>query len=305
MSARNRCSRLVAASAALSAAIATGALAAPASAPTITGPVTLVAGGCQAHGGCGYDFTLAPTATADPTRPWHAYWVETGSARGQAGWCTIEATATLAWGGGAPPVATYPGRGSTTVAARSTATLPLDAGGTATSPGRLAGGGMPPGIITTWVGAGHMTSLWQGRSTVDPILVLAAELDNPTDPAPPAPGLADDYSIGLPCADFAPPGNTFLARFAHPTIRLGQTAYLELRIPKTGMGEQTVDGSATVQMIGGLGPGFTTRTRPQLLRFADRWTFQTRPGFGRWAAIVTLRGPTGVRRYRVPLTVKA
>jgi hypothetical protein len=293
--------------------MASGALAGLVTAPTVAGPVTLAAGGCHPSYGCGYDYVLAPSATADPTDSWHALWLETALTKEQSGWCDIDSIANFTWGGGALPVATYPHSGSMIVTGRETATLPLDAGGKASTPGRLTGAGMPAGMITTWVERGHMVSLWQGRATVDPTLVMAAELDNPTDPAPPSSGRSNDYAIGLPCADFAAPGNTFTARFAHPAIHAGQTAYLELRIPQTGLrwiltptrDEQTaVDGKATVQMAGGLG-GVQTRTKPQVLRFADRWTYQTTPGFGNWTAIVTLQGPTGTRHYRIPLTVKA
>lgn len=293
--------------------MASGALAAGVSAPRATGPVSLEAGGCQTGYGCSYDFLLASSAAPDPSVAWHALWVDTAAVKGQRGWCNLDAIANLTWDGGSLPIATYPHGGSITTTGASTAELPLDAAGKATAAGRLSGEGMPAGMVTTWVGRGHVISLWQGRATVDPQLVMAAELANPVDPLPPSSGQANDLAVGLPCDDFAPPGNTFLARFAHSTIRLGQTAYLELRIPKTGLrwiltptrNEQTaLTGTATVQITGGVA-GLQSHTKPQVLHFADRWTFETKPGFGTWTAIVSMRGPTGSRHYRVHLTVRA
>ena len=297
--------------------LAARALAGGSSAPSVSGPLTAAAGsGCQAKAGCGFDYTLAPSATSDPSTSWHAFWIATAPSRLQSGWCELDAIVNLVWGdvggGGILPNRTYPSAGVVQLATPTTASLLVDAAGAATQPGRLQAPGMPAGLITTWVHRGFMTSLWQGRAAIEPSLVLAAELANPTETVS-APGHAYDYSIGLPCADFAPPGPTFLARWAQPTIRSGQTGYLELRIPQTGLrtiitaktNEQTsLDGKATVQMIGGLG-GLTTRGKPQVLRFADRWTFETRPGFGAWIALVTLQGPTGTRHYRLPLTVRA
>lgn len=295
--------------------MAAAALASAAGSPSASGPLTLASGGCQS-GGCAFDFVLDPAATPTPSDSWHGYWISTATEKVQPGWCDLDAIANVVWGDtgstGTLPAATYPAAGTQIVKPSSSAALPVDAGGTATTPGKLQGQGMPAGLVTTWVHPGYLTTLWQGRASVDPSLVMAAELRNPTNPSPSPPGIATDYTIGLPCKDFAPPGKTFLARFAHPTIRVGKTAYLELRIPDTGLrsiitpslDEQTaIDGKATVRMIGGLG-GFVTKTKTQSLRFADRWTYETKPGFGTWKAIVTLRGPTGTRHYRIPLTVK-
>ena len=285
--------------------------------PTSSGPLTLTGGSCKTPTNCALDYVLDPSVTSDPTDSWHGLWTSTATSAVRSGWCDLDAIATLEWGNTGPagslPTATYPRAGSSEVGPKAAAALTVDAGGKATTPGRVQGHGGPAGLITAWVHRGYMVALWQGRATVDPALVLAAAVRNPTSQPTTPPEGANDYTVGLPCRDYAPPGTTFLARFAHATIRTGQTAYLELRIPDTGLrwtitptlDEQTaVDGTATVQLTGGLG-GLTTKTKPQTLRFADRWTFETRPGFGTWTAIVTLHGPTGVRHYRVPLTVKA
>ena len=297
--------------------VAAGALAATAGAPTASGPLTLSSGGCQAASSCAFDYALDPTATADPKDSWHAFWVSTATSKMQPGWCEIDAIATLSWGDagsvGNLPAATYPQAGSSLWGARAIATLMVDASGSASTPGRLEGVGMPAGLVTTWVHPGYMTALWQGRAAIDPSLVMAAAISDPTGGSPSPPARANDYSVGLPCNDFAPPGRTFLARFTRSTIRAGQTAFLELRIPETGLrwiltsklNEQTaVDGEASVQLVGGLG-GLTTRSKPQTLHFADRYTFETKPSFGTWVAIVTLKGPTGTRHFRLRLTVKA
>jgi len=299
--------------------LASTTTAAGSGAPTVSGPLSAAAGGgCQPSSGCAFDYALAPSATSDPSVSWHAFWITTAATSVQSGWCELDAITNLTWGISGPsgivPTRTYPGAGTMMVGGATTASFLVDAGGAATTPGRLQAPGMPAGLITTWVHRGFMTSLWQGRASVDPSLVMAAELANPTVSGNSPPGRAADYNIGLPCDDFAPPGQTFLARWARSTIRLGQTGYLELRIPKTGLrtiitpkiNEQTsIDGKATVQMIGSLGGGLTTRGKPQVQRFADRWTFEITPGFGAWSAIVTLQGPTGIRHYRLPLTVRA
>lgn len=296
---------------------AAGAVGAVSRAPTVSGPLSASsASGCAASSSCAFDYVLDPSATSDPADSWHAYWVSTATSPGERGWCELDAISNLTWGAPAPaplPSTTYPPAGTTLVGARSTASLVVDAAGNATTSGRLVGRGAPPGLVTTWVHRGYMTTLWQGRATNVPSLVLAAELRNPAGPSPSPPGRANDYGVGLPCSDVAPPGATFLARFAKPTIRLGQTAYLELRIPDTGLRwtitpkldeQSAVDGRAVVQMVGHLG-ALTSRGKPQTVRFADRYTAETKPGFGVWTAIVTLQGPTGVRHYRIPLTVKA
>lgn len=297
-------------------AVQAGASASGGGSPTATGPLTLSGGACQPTSGCAFDFVLDPTQTSDPSDSWHAYWTSTATSKVQTGWCALDAIANLSWGDTGPagtlPAATYPSAGSTMIGANETGSLLVDAAGKATTPGRLRGRGMPAGLVTTWVHRGYMTTLWQGRATLEAPLVLAAEISNPTGGGPAPPGSANDYNVGLPCADFAPPGRSFLARFAHSTIRSGQTAYLELRIPATGLrwtitpklDEQTaIDGKATIQMVGSFG-SLTTRAKPQTLRFADRYTFETRPGFGTWTAIVTLQGPTGTRHFKIPLTVR-
>ena len=288
--------------------VAADAFAAGAGAPTVTGPLTLSdirGGGCQAASGCAFDYLLARSATSTPRDTWHAYWVTTATNPVQRGWCELDAIANLTWGtvgaAGILPAKTYPPTATSVVGPQIAASLVVDAGGRAATTGHLRGPGMPSGLVTVWVHRGYLTELWQGRTSFEPSLVMAAEVENPTGASPSPPGRANDYNIGLPCADVAPPGETFLARFARATIHQGQNAYLELRIPDTGqrwiitpkLDEQTtVEGTATVQLIGGLGE-FKTTGKPEVLRFADRYTYETKPGFGAWVAIVTLHGPTG------------
>jgi len=304
------------ASAAVATTLVAAAFARTSGQPTSSGPLKLNGGSCTTPTNCAFDYVLDPSVTPDPTDSWHGLWTSTATSPGRPGWCDLDAIATLSWGDTGPagslPSATYPHAGSAAVGPQATASLTVDAAGNATTPGRLLGQGEPAGLITTWVHRGYMVALWQGRATIDPALVLAAAARNPTIQATAPPGRANDYTIGLPCNDFAPPGTTFLARFAHTTIAAGQTAYLELRIPNTGLRwtitptssvQTAVDGTATIQLTGGLG-GLTTKAKPQTLHFADRYTFETKPGFGTWTATVTLHGPTGTRHYRLPLTVK-
>ena len=285
--------------------------------PTASGPLALSSGTCGVDSSCAFDYALDPSATSDPADSWHGLWVSTATSKVPSGWCELDAIATLTWSdtgpAGTTPAATYPLAGSHLYGARTAASLVVDAGGEAATPGRLLGRGMPAGVVTTWVHRGYLAVLWQGRARIDPSIVMAAAVPNPNPGAVSPPPRANDYSAGLPCSDFAPPGTTFLARFAHSTIHAGQSAYLQLRIPDTGLRwtitpaldeQSSVDGVATVQLIGGLG-GLTTHSKPQTLHFADRWTLETKPGFGVWTAIVTLKGPTGIRHYKVPLTVRA
>jgi hypothetical protein len=110
----------------------------------------------------------------------------------------------------------------------------------------------------------------------------------------------NQYEVGLPCAHIAPPGTGFLARIRPPVSARGRPAYVQVRIPGTHMqpGGSYRSGTATVAIGGG---------RPTLLQVVGRSGLKLgRSGLfpGRYVVRVTLRGPTGTRRYRLPFRVR-
>ena len=284
--------------------------------PVSAGPLAVATGGCQPHQGCSFDYVLDPKATDDPSVSWHAFWATTApSASAAAGFCTIDVIGLLGWGRLAHseplPTRVFPRVGASAVGPGTAASLLVDAGGHAFSPGRLSEHiGWPAGLATTVVHHGWISVLWQGRSTRGVPLALAAEVANPgpTSQSSGA-GVPQDYSIGVPCADVAPPGTGFLARLVPAAARRGQPSWLELRIPATGLvwktpSEQTeIDGRATVAIANLASP--TGSAKPLSRLFADRISVMfPNPYPGRYLVSVTLHGPTGSRRYRLTLTVR-
>lgn len=315
-SARVEASRvsMLAALAALVLAAPTSALVRDAGPPTASGPLSQAAGACT-NGTCALDYTLAPSATSDPTDAWHAFWITTpAAAAARPGWCTIEVTDAISWGdGSAPaPTRTYPPAGTSAVGPAAPASLLVDAAGRATDAGQLRGeAGWPAGLATTATGPGYMTVVWQGRSAAPVPLLLAAEVRNP--PAFAADQGVETSSVGVPCAHVAPPGATFLVRVVPAAVRLGGTAWLQLRIPGTqyawtiGATVSTVgggSGSANIR-IESRGPFGRSSAKPFSLGVFDRTSLPLKEPFpGRYTCVVTLRGPTGARRFSVGFTVR-
>ena len=213
-------------------------------APTLTGPLTAASdsSGCEPRNGCAFDYLLDRKATSDSSIFWHALWANTPpTGKAAAGFCTIDAIALLSWGApgrSAPlPTRTFPPIGESMVAPGTAGSLLVDAGGHASRPGRLSEQiGWPTGLVTTVAHHGWMTALWQGRTTGGLPLTLAAEVAaaSPTLESIPN-GAPNDYSLGVSCADVAPPGTTFLARLDPANARRSQPSWLELRIPATGL----------------------------------------------------------------------
>lgn len=294
------------------------ALAASPRPPAATGPLTQASDdwtGCTTATGCAFDYVLDPSATSDPGDSWHAYWRITPAGPQQPrSSCILDAIDTLFFGrqgsAGKLPTRTYPPLGTSAVGPATPASLIVDAGGHATTAGRLAGPGMPPGLATVTAHRGYITVLWQGRATRDPSLVLGVELANPDGTAP---SLDEGANEQVPCSAVAPPGTTYLARIVPARVRQGQTAWLQLRIPGTGEVELAtahgltsteVDGTASVQVEGGYG-GLVGKSKPEALSFDDRYSLPLREGFGAWTVRVTLRGPHGSRRYTLHYVVTA
>jgi len=287
-------------------------------APTVVGPLIAAnnSSGCQPRNGCSFDYVLGPEATRSASVSWHALWATTPpTGNAAAGYCTTDAIALLSWGtpGPSDPLSTrtFPPIGQSAVTPGMAATLLVDAGGHASPPGRLSERTMwPAGLVTTVAHHGWMSVLWQGRTTRGVVLTLAAEVAarSPTLQNG-AGGAPNDDSLGVPCADVAPAGTTFLARLEPETARRSQPSWLELRIPATGLiwktpSEQTaVYGKATVAITNLAAP--TTSVKPQSQLFADRISLKfPNPYPGRYRVSVTLNGPTGSRSYRLPLTVR-
>jgi hypothetical protein len=286
-----------------------------ASAPIVTGPLTLAAGGCQPTQGCSFDYTLNPAATSDPSNSWHAFWLTTAAAGApQPGSCTTEVTDAIQWASpGSLPTRTFPAAGTSSVEPSRTASLVVDAAGKATHAGGLAEHiAWPAGLVTTVVKHGYMSVVWQGRAAHAVQLVLAAEIANPGTTWGQLGGV-NTTGVGVPCSDLAPPGTTFLARVVPVTIRHGQTAWLQLRIPSTyyhwTVGPKVVSvaqraGHATVVITGATVFGKDT-AKPIAENMSDRTSLALKETFpGTYRVSVTLRGPTGNRRYRLRLVVR-
>jgi hypothetical protein len=271
--------------------------------------------GCQPRNGCSFDYVLAPNATHKGSVSWHALWTTTPpTGKAATGFCTTNAIALLSWGTPGPsdpsPTRTFPPVGQSAVTSGMAASLLVDAGGDASPPGRLSQRtSWPAGLVTTVAHNGWMSVLWQGRTTGGVALALAAEIAAPSPTLQAGAGATNSDSLGVPCADVAPPGTTFLARLEPATAHRSQPSWLELRIPATGLiwktpSEQTaIYGKATVAITTLANP--TTNAKPQTQLFADRISLKfPNPYPGRYLVRVTLNGPTGTRKYQLPLTVR-
>ena len=287
--------------------------------PKVVGPLSLSGSpaDCASAAGCVLDYVLDPAHTSDPSLSWHAYWAVTPtSARPSSGWCTTQVIEALSWGSpaqlGARPARTYPAELTTKVGPSSVAALDVDASGHATSAARLEQQPRwPNGIVRTTVRPGQLVVDWEGSTTRGVSLTMAAEIANPGSSTPNLQGL-NSIGVGVPCAHLAPPGETFLARVLPASISVGQTAWLELRVPSTGKrinagGSVTeIDGKATVTVAGGPYGG-AARTESSV--FPGRTSIALRSGAsgylpGRYVITVALHGPSRTQHYHLRMSVR-
>lgn len=273
--------------------------------PTVRGRLTLSQQRCaQIAGGrsvCTYDYVLDPSTTNDPGDEWHAFWTATeAAAPARRGYCTTEVADELDWGTSARAAQMAP-PGAATVGPGVSAQLPVDAAGNARVPASLEQSpAWPRGLVTTTAAPGKLSIRWEGATTRAVSLAYGAEVVNPH-----ADSLLDfggtQYDVGLPCAHIGPPGPGFLARIRPMVSRPGKAAYLQVRIPGTHL---TPGGyrSGTAKVVIGAG-------RPTVLSVVGRSGLALparRDGLypGRYVIRVTLHGPSGTRRYRLPLRVR-
>jgi hypothetical protein len=272
--------------------------------PTVTGPLTLNDQRCGQKGKrshCAFDYLLDPSSTSDTG--WHAYWVSSQSAEpAKRGFCTTEVVDTVQWRAPAKPTDTAPGIGVTKVRTGLSSRLVVDAAGQAKVPASLEQTPTwPSGIVTTTTGPGRLSLLWEGATTRGMSLAFGAEVHNPNSSSLFTFG-GDQYEIGLPCAHLAPPGPGFLARIRPAVSALGRTAYVQVRIPGTHIqpGGNTRPGTATIAIGSGRPNVLGVVGRSGLALPAHRYGLYT----GRYVVRVTLHGPSGTRRYRLPLRVR-
>lgn len=273
--------------------------------PTVSGPLALKGQRCYQKGGrfvCAFDYLLDPSATDDPADAWHGYWASSQSAApARHGFCTTEVVERLTWPSPAKPMRTFPALGSSKAGPAVGARLVVDAAGHAQTVAELQQTPTwPAGLVTTTADGGRLTVLWQGETTRGMSLAFGAEVVNPT--GSPNDFGGDQYELGVPCAHVGPPGPGFSARIRPAVSSRGHTAYVQVRIPGTHIqpGPNIKPGFATIA-IGSGGPTVLGVVgRAALALPAHRYGLYA----GRYVVRVTLRGPTGTRRYRLPLRVR-
>lgn len=273
--------------------------------PTVRGPLALTDQQCFQKGPgfvCAFNYLLDPSATNDPSDAWHAYWASSQSAEpARRGFCTTEVVEALRWGGAAKPARTFPALGASKAGPGVGAHLVVDAAGHAHVAASLdQSPTWPGGLVTTTAGAGRLTVLWQGATTRGMSLAFGAEVVNPTGRATDFGG--DQYEVGVPCAHVGPPGPGFLARVRPAVSAPGRPAYVQVRIPGTHIrpGPITKPGFATIAIGGGRPTTLGVVGRSALALPAGRYGLFS----GRYVARVTLRGPSGTRRYRLAFRVR-
>jgi hypothetical protein len=274
--------------------------------PTVRGPLAFKDQRCFQKGPgyvCAFDYLLDPATTDDPADQWHAFWVSSQSAEpARHGFCTTEVVDSLVWPSAAKPTRTFPVAGASKAGPGVSAHLTVDAAGHARSPASLdQQPSWPAGLVTTTARAGRLTVLWQGATRRSMSLAYGAEIVNPQS-SPTAFG-GDQYELGVPCAHVGPPGPGFRARIRPAVSAPGRPAYVQVRIPGTHIkpGPNIKPGRATIAV--GIGGGPTVLGvvgRAALALPANQYGLYP----GRYVVRVTLRGPTGTRRYRLPLRVR-
>ena len=270
--------------------------------PTVRGPLTLKSQRCFQKGAgyvCAFDYLLDPTTTDDTADEWHAYW---GSSRtvepARRGFCTTEVVEPLAFGSGAKPIRTVPAVGASRAEPGKSVRLVVDAADHAQVPATLQQTPTwPAGLVTTTLDAGRMTVLWQGATTRPMSLAFGAEVEDPKGSA--TDFGSDQYELGVPCAHVGPPGPGFMARVIPAAISRGRTAYVQVRIPGTHIrpGPNIKPGFATIA-IGNGGPTTLEVVGRSALALPADGLFP-----GRYVVRVTLRGPSGTRKYDLPFRV--
>jgi hypothetical protein len=273
--------------------------------PTVRGPLALKDQRCFQKGsgyGCAFDYLLDRSATDDPADTWHAYWASSQSAEpARHGFCTTEVVEALQWPASIKPTRTFPAVGTSEAGPGVGARLVVDAAGHAQVPASLEQTPTwPPGLVTTTARAGRVTVLWQGATTRAMSFAFGAEVVNPTGTATDFGG--NQYEVGIPCAHVGPPGAGFLARIRPAVSAPGRPAYVQVRIPGTHIkpGPIIKPGFATITVGSGGAVKLGVVGRAALALPAHRYGLFP----GRYVVRVTLRGPSGTRRYRLPLRVR-
>jgi hypothetical protein len=208
----------------------------------------------------------------------------------------------------------------------------VDAAGHATTAAALAQAtDWPRGTVTAIPSRGQLLVVWDGRTRRAVSLTAGAEVLNPGTPTGVFASLqgARYVSVKAPCSVVPDAGAGFLARVVPATVKSGQTAWLQLRIPGTRLGSATSGsgdrafGTATVTFPGGVityglggadgeSYGTVSGSRPLTLApIVGVAAFALKPtasGILRsstpYRVSVTLRGPTGTRRYRLTLRIR-
>jgi hypothetical protein len=284
--------------------------------PIVTGPLVSKGHDCYtAPSGnsdhCVYLFMLDPASTSEPRRAWRAYWVtDRSGVPTLPGYCTTEVVDALTWGTagrpGPPPARTYPTVGSRSVTPGALARLVVDAGGHATKPSSLEQRSRwTPGIVMATVRRGQFVVLWEGRTTRFVPFTLAAEVGDPGREF--ALVGATNFQLSAPCAHVPPPGPGFLAQIKPGSVKSGQTAWLQVRIP--GIRPRLIlrsssftwpVGKATVTISKA---GVAVFGPQRLNTVGGRYVLPLTYPAGSYLAAVTLQGPTGTRQYRLPFEV--
>lgn len=255
---------------------------------------------------CVFDYLLDPKTTTDPGGAWHAYWGSSETtAPAKRGFCTTEVGMYLYWGSGSKGAArTYPPLGATAVRPGGVARLTVDAAGHATVLASLQQkASWPRGIVTATPKRGGLFVVWQGATTRGVSLISAAEVEHRA--AARAYILTQPIEVGVPCAGLPPPGPGFLARVV-PASAPGRTAWLQVRIPGTGLRGQPGalgSGGGVATITFGSGSPYAIDVTG---RSAVPITTGGKNGFlpGRYPVRVRLHGPSGTRNYRLSVLVR-
>lgn len=273
--------------------------------PSVHGPLALKGQRCFQKGPgylCAFDYLLDPAMTDDPADQWHAFWVSSQSAEpARRGFCTTEVVDSVVWPSAVKTTRTFPVAGASKAGPRVSAHLAVDAAGHARSPASLdQKPTWPAGLVTTTPRAGRLTVLWQGATRRGMSLAFGAEIVNP-ESSPTSFG-GDQYELGVPCAHVGPPGQGFRARISPAVSAPGRPAYVQVRIPGTHIkpGPNIKPGRATIRVGSGGPTVLEVVGRAALGLPAHQYGLYA----GRYVVRVTLRGPTGTRRYRLPLRVR-
>jgi hypothetical protein len=273
--------------------------------PTVSGPLSLSDQRCGQKGtgfNCAFDYLLDPSSTNDPEDAWHAFWASLQAAEpARRGFCTTEVVDELVWGRPAEPTRTFPAVGVTKVGPGVSARLDVDAAGHARVPAGLEQTPTwPSGIVTATSSPGRLSLRWEGATTRTMSLAYGAEVVNPNSTSLFTFG-GTQYDVGVPCAHIAPPGRGFLARIRPAVSAPGRTAYVQVRIPGTHLQVGGYrPGRARIAIGGGPPTLLDVVGRSSLALPAHRYGLYS----GRYVARVTLRGPSGTRRYRLPFRVR-